>query len=147
MPPTKRLNFAIKLPLYTLAIIVDILQIIFDLTLAAGVVINRIIDIIMAIILFFSFIFLRIMDTRTAFYLVISFIVEEVPFLDMAPAWSIDVWRTFVRAEAQDEAKINAYKQQKIEQKRQESALNEPPPVPTAPKRPIINDINQREAA
>ena len=141
MPPDKRLNFVIKLPLYTLAIIVDILQIILDLAFATGVIINRIIDIIMAIILFFSFIFLRIMDTRTAFYLVITSIIEGAPFLDIAPAWSIDVWRTFARADAQDKAKIDAYNQQET-QKQEETKNDNIVSFPT--KRPIMEDVNRK---
>lgn len=145
MPPTKRLSLVIKLPFYTLAIIVDILQVVFDLLLATGVVINRIIDIIMAIILFFSFIFLGIMNAKTAFYLVISMIVEGVPFLDIAPAWTIDVWRTFSIADAEDKAKIDLFNQQQIEEKLlEEEAVNIDNIVPFKPKSPIMEDINQK---
>lgn len=145
MPPTKRLSLVVKLPFYTLTVIVDILQVVFDLTLAAGVIINRMIDIIMAIVLFFSFVFLGIMNTRTAFYLVISIIIEGVPFLDIAPAWTIDVWRTFSIADAEDKAKIDLFNQQQIEEKiLEEGAVDTDNIVPFKPKSPIIEDIDQK---
>ena len=109
--PKRRVGPVISAILYALAALVDASQIILDF-FVIGVAINRVVDIAMGFFLVLAFLLLRILNIRTAISLLLTFVAEEIPLVDIAPAWVLDVWYTLSRAKAQDLEKIAAYEQE-----------------------------------
>lgn len=72
--------------------VIDFFQFILDALWGAGVIINRFIDMIVAMSLLFYFWIRRVeMDFFVVGTLFGAFIGEEIPGLDAAPLWTLDV--------------------------------------------------------
>lgn len=142
--PRHRAGLASSFFLYAVAITVDIVEIILDF-FVVGAIVNRILDIAMAIFLFFVFLVLRILDERASLILFAALIGEEIPGLDAAPLWTLDVWYTIQRAHRQDKeaaAQAEANEQADLETQRAYRAMfnqvpmSRPPQNPSLPGRP-----------
>lgn len=93
MPPRSRIsNFEWYLCLGFFAL-VDLVQIVLD-AFVVGVVANRYIDMVAVGIMALYLIIRRYKFDRND-WLVLggSFLAEEIPGVDIAPAWTFDIWR------------------------------------------------------
>lgn len=73
-------------------LVADIIQIALNFV-AVGVLVNRFIDIGVGAALIFYFWLRKVhLDTRALFSLGATFAAEEVPILDIAPFWTLDVF-------------------------------------------------------
>ena len=106
--PQRRFSFLSFIFLLAFAIIVDIAQLILNL-FVVGLFINRGLDVFIGAFLIFIFHLLDVLDAKTIISLGLSFIVEEIPLLDIAPAWSLDVVYVYIRVKHEDDARIAAY--------------------------------------
>jgi hypothetical protein len=92
--PRNRARIGFKILVYGLAIIVDIAQIVLNF-FAVGLAVNRIIDIVFGCLLA-AIMYIKGLSLAEHSKLYISvlgtLLVEEIPVVDIAPAWTIDAW-------------------------------------------------------
>lgn len=113
--PRNRASIGFKILLYGLAVIVDIAQIILNF-FAVGLAVNRIIDIVVGCLLT-AIMYAKGLSLAEHSKLYISvlgtLLVEEIPVVDIAPAWTIDAWYIIRTIQKEDAAyNQNGIKQQ-----------------------------------
>lgn len=87
----KKVGIILHVFLVCLAIVVDILEIIFDLAFESGVIINRFIDIGMVLVISAFFLFTDRMNSRIVRLNILTFAAEMIPDVDALPFWTMDV--------------------------------------------------------
>lgn len=121
------------------AILVDIAQIILNIALGSGVLINRIISFAFGILLggYLSLRGVSMVNTKRLLGFFTTFVIEEIPLLDMIPTWTIDVvwtwWTTKSKTIAKVTDKLN-------EASKMTSALNQNGARSAPPKIPMNQD-------
>lgn len=86
----KGLGLLSKVVMLVLSVIIDIVQIILDVVLV-GAIANRIIDIVMVVIICLWMLFSKNFDKRSWLSVIATVVAELVPFVDVAPFWTLDV--------------------------------------------------------
>jgi hypothetical protein len=121
--PERRMGSGALLLFATVAIIIDIVQVLLN-TVAIGILINRIISFAFACI-YYSFLYARdisIIRKKRALTQIGSFFLELIPALDVIPAWTFNVLKTYRSVKKEDEEilklAIESIEAQKIEEER-----------------------------